>query len=101
MMASTVLKGVPKIIMVTQGDAYGFFVSLRRVCTHEKEPVRIHYNMVNKRHGKFEKVRNFGTVKTDSDVARLYSESQHRLNTNGGQQSINFENPMEREIEVT
>ena len=57
--------------------------------------------VVSKRHGKFEEVRNFGTAKTDSDVARLYSEAQHWLNTNGGQQSIDFENLKEREIEET
>ena len=28
---------------------------------------------VSKRPGKFEEVRNFGTAKIDSDVARLYS----------------------------
>lgn len=57
--------------------------------------------VVSKRHGKFEEVRNFGTAKTDSDVARLYSEAQHWLNTSGGQQSIDFENLKEREIEET
>ena len=47
--------------------------------------------VVNKRHGKFEEVRNFGTAKTESEVSELYSKAQHWLNTNGGQQSIDFE----------
>ena len=40
--------------------------------------------VVNKRHGKFEEVRNFGTAKTESEVSELYSKAQHWLNTNGG-----------------
>jgi hypothetical protein len=37
--------------------------------------------VVNKRHGKFEEVRNFGTAKTDSEVSELYSKAQHWLLT--------------------
>jgi dTDP-4-amino-4,6-dideoxygalactose transaminase len=36
-------------------------------------------------------VRNFGTAKSESEVSELYSKAQHWLNTNGGQQSIDFE----------
>lgn len=77
---------------MTRGDASGFFVPLQHVCTQEKEPLRHHdIVVVNKRHGKFEEVRNFGTAKTESEVSELYSKAQHWLNTNGGQQSIDFE----------
>ena len=57
--------------------------------------------VVNKRHGKFEEVRNFGTAKTESEVSELYSKAQHWLNTNGGQQSIDFEDLKGRELEAT
>lgn len=57
--------------------------------------------VVCKRHGKFEEVRNFGTAKADVDVAKLYSDAQRWLATNGGQQSIDFENLKGREIEET
>lgn len=57
--------------------------------------------VVNKRHGKFEEVKNFGTAKTDAEVSELYSKAQRWLNTNGGQQSIDFEGLKNREIEET
>ena len=57
--------------------------------------------VVSKRHGRFEEVKNFGTARTDEDVAKLYSDAQRWLSTNGGQQSIDFENLKGREIEET
>ena len=57
--------------------------------------------VVSKRHGRFEEVKNFGTAKADVDVAKLYSDAQRWLATNGGQQSIDFENLKGREIEET
>ena len=57
--------------------------------------------VVSKRHGRFEEVKNFGTAKADVDVAKLYSDAQRWLSTNGGQQSIDFENLKGREIEET
>ena len=57
--------------------------------------------VVSKRHGRFEEVKNFGTAKADVDVAKLYSDAQRWLSTNGGQQSIDFENLKGREIEDT
>ena len=57
--------------------------------------------VVSKRHGRFEEVKNFGTAKADVDVAKLYSDAQRWLATNGGQQSIDFENLKGRGIEET
>ena len=57
--------------------------------------------VVSKRHGRFEEVKNFGTAKADVDVAKLYSDAHRWLTTNGGQQSIDFENLKGREIEET
>lgn len=57
--------------------------------------------VVNKRHGKFEEVMNFGTAKTESEAKALYSKAQQWLNTNGGQQSIDFEDLKGRELEET
>ncbi|MBR3529955.1 MAG: IS1634 family transposase [Bacteroidaceae bacterium] len=57
--------------------------------------------VVSKLHGRFEEVKNFGTAKADVDVAKLYSDAQRWLATNGGQQSIDFENLKGREIEET
>ena len=47
--------------------------------------------VVSKRHGRFVEVKNFGTVMSDTDVSKLYSKAQHWLKTNGGQQSLDFE----------
>lgn len=57
--------------------------------------------VVSKAKGYYEEIRCFGTAKTDADVSRLYSEALHWLNTNGGQQSIDFDDLKGREFEET
>lgn len=57
--------------------------------------------VVSKRHGRFVEVKNFGTVMSDTDVSKLYSKAQHWLRTNGGQQSLDFEDMKGREMEET
>lgn len=44
---------------------------------------------------------NFGTAKTEAEVTDLYSKAQHWQYTNGGQQSIDFEDLKGRELEAT
>ena len=57
--------------------------------------------VVNKRHGQFVEVRNFGTAETDNDVNKLYAQAHKWLMSNGGQQSIDFDDLKGREYEET
>ena len=57
--------------------------------------------VVNKRHGQFVEVRNFGTAETDDDINKLYAQAHKWLMSNGGQQSIDFDNLKGREYEET
>lgn len=57
--------------------------------------------VVNKRRGKFEEVKNFGTANTESEVMELYGKAEQWLNSNGGQQSIDFEDKRGHELEET
>ena len=57
--------------------------------------------VVSKAKGYYEEIRCFGTAKTEEDIARLCSEARHWLNTNGGQQSIDFEDLKGQEFEET
>ena len=57
--------------------------------------------VVNKRHGQFVEVRNFGTAETDDDINKLYAQAHKWLMSNGGQQSIDFDDLKGREYEET
>ena len=57
--------------------------------------------VISKRHGQFVEIKNFGTAETDEDVDRLYDLAQKWLMTNGGQQSIDFDDLRGREFEET
>ena len=57
--------------------------------------------VISKRHGQFVEVKNFGTAESEEDVSRLYVQAQKWLMTNGGQQSIDFDDLRGREFEET
>ena len=57
--------------------------------------------VISKRHGQFVEVKNFGTAESEEDVGRLYVQAQKWLMTNGGQQSIDFDDLRGREFEET
>ena len=57
--------------------------------------------VISKRHDQFVEIKNFGTAETDEDVNRLYGLAQKWLMTNGGQQSIDFDDLRGREFEET
>ncbi len=57
--------------------------------------------VVSKRNGDFVEVKNFGTVSTDEEIATLSSKARHWLNTNGNQQSLDFEDIKGRERDET
>ena len=56
---------------------------------------------VSKARGHYEEVRVFGTASTDEEVANLYAEAQHWLNTPDNQIPIDFGNELGREREET
>ena len=56
---------------------------------------------VSKARGYYEEVRNFGTAEGSDDVAKLYGDAQHWLNTNGNQLPLDFDDERGREREET
>lgn len=57
--------------------------------------------VISKSHGQFVEIKKFGAAETDEDVNRLYGLAQKWLMTNGGQQSIDFDDLRGREFEET
>lgn len=57
--------------------------------------------IVSKSKGYYEEIRNFGTASDESEVARLCSDARQWLSSNGGQQTIDFEDVKGRELEET
>ena len=56
---------------------------------------------VSKARGYYEEIRNFGTAEGNDDVAKLYGDAQHWLNTNGNQLPLDFDDERGREREET
>ena len=57
--------------------------------------------LISKRHGQYVEVKNFGTAEAAEDIDRLYAVAQKWLTTNGGQQTIDFDDLRGREFEET
>lgn len=57
--------------------------------------------VVSKRHGKFVELKNFGTAETAPEVAQLYAKARQWLMTNGGQETIDFDDVKGRERDET
>ena len=57
--------------------------------------------VVNKRDGKFVEIKNFGTVRSESEADELAIKAKHWIETYGGQQQLDFENKRQRELEET
>lgn len=57
--------------------------------------------MVNKRDGKFVEIKNFGTVKSESEAEALFVQAKQWIATYGGQQQLDFNDKRQREREET
>lgn len=57
--------------------------------------------VVNKSHGKFTEVRNFGIAKSESEADKLFQEAQLWLRTHDGQQEFDFDDRRGKELEET
>lgn len=57
--------------------------------------------VVNKLHGKFTEVRNFGIAKSESEADKLFQEAQLWLRTHDGQQEFDFDDRRGKELEET
>ena len=57
--------------------------------------------VIDKRNGKFVEIKNFGTVQSELEVERLYTQAKQWLSTYGGQQLLDFDNKRQREKEET
>ena len=57
--------------------------------------------VVNKSHGKFAEVKNFGVAKSESESDKLFQESQLWLHTHDGQQEFDFDDRCCKELEET
>ena len=56
--------------------------------------------VVNKRDGKFVEIKNFGTVRSESEADELVIKAKHWIETYGGQQQLDFENKRDRKSVV-
>ena len=57
--------------------------------------------VVNKRNGKFVEIKNFGTVRSESEADELVIQAKHWIETYGGQQLLDFDGKRQRELEET
>lgn len=57
--------------------------------------------VVNKSHGKFAEVKNFGVAKSESEADKLFQEAQLWLRTHDGQQELDFDDRCGKELEET
>ncbi len=57
--------------------------------------------VVNKSHGKFAEVKNFGVAKSESEADKLFQEVQLWLHTHDGQQKFDFDDRCGKEHEET
>ena len=57
--------------------------------------------MVNKSHGKFTEVKKFGVAKSEAEADKLFQEAQLWLRTHDGQQGLDFDDRLGKELEET
>lgn len=57
--------------------------------------------MVNKSHGRFTEVKNFGVAKSESEADKLFQEAQLWLHAHDGQQEFDFDDRRSKELEET
>lgn len=57
--------------------------------------------VVNKRDGKFVEIKNFGTVRSESETDELVLRAKHWIETYGGQRQLDFDDKRKREREET
>lgn len=57
--------------------------------------------VVNKRNGKFVEIKNFGTVKSESEAEALFVKAKQWIDTYEGQRQLDFDDKRQREREET
>ena len=56
---------------------------------------------MNKSHGKFTEVKKFGVAKSEAEADKLFQEAQLWLRTHDGQQGLDFDDRLGKELEET
>ena len=57
--------------------------------------------VVDKRNNRYVEIKNFGTVRSESEADELVIKAKHWIETYGGKQQLDFDGKRQRELEET